>query len=107
MPLAARIYRPLGFNRREQAWISRQVPHRHWYNLTLWRGQGGLRLQQLARQPLCEECQANGFIVIATDVDHRVAHKGNWDLFIDPSNHRSLCHPCHSRKTRTQDMPQA
>ena len=58
-----------------------------------------LRPAQLIRQPFCEECAKLGRRVRATDVDHRVDHKGDWLKFIDRTNLRSLCHSCHSRKT--------
>lgn len=58
-----------------------------------------LRPTQLIRQPFCEECAKRGFRVRATDVDHIVDHKGDWKIFTDHSNLRSLCHSCHSRKT--------
>lgn len=58
-----------------------------------------LRPEQLLRQPFCEECAKFGLRVRATDVDHIVDHKGDWAVFVDRSNLRSLCHSCHSRKT--------
>lgn len=55
-----------------------------------------LRARVLREQPRCEQCEREGRITPATDVDH----KDN-----DPSNNRrdnlaSLCHACHSRKTQ-------
>ena len=47
----------------------------------------------------CRECSKRGIRTRATDVDHIVDHKGDWDVFCDPSNLESLCHSCHSRKT--------
>jgi 5-methylcytosine-specific restriction protein A len=38
-------------------------------------------------------------VVVATDVDHEDGNAAN----NAPSNLRSLCHACHSRKTATQD----
>ena len=71
----------------------------HWmYDTPEWRDD--LRPTQLLREPYCEECDKRGLRrVRATDVDHRVDHKGNWEVFTDRSNLRSLCHSCHSRKT--------
>lgn len=62
---------------------------------------------QLLREPFCRECAARAVRenlphlarVKATDVDHIKPHRGNWKLFVDPANHQSLCHACHSRKT--------
>ena len=58
-----------------------------------------LRPTQLLREPFCRICAQHGRRVRATDVDHIVDHKGNWDKFSDRSNLESLCHSCHSRKT--------
>lgn len=62
---------------------------RGWYNLSIWRGKGGLR-QQLSRQPLCERCKKAGRITAATIVNYRQPHKGGWSLFVDPDNQESL-----------------
>ena len=32
-------------------------------------------------------------------MDHVVPFRGDWQLFVDPSNHQSLCKRCHDRKT--------
>ena len=58
-----------------------------------------LRPTQLLQHPFCEECSKQGKRVRATDVDHRIDHKGDMALFTDRNNLRSLCHSCHSRKT--------
>lgn len=63
------------------------------YKLRIWRD--GARPAQLAKQPLCELCLEQGRTVAATAVNHRVPHKGRWELFIDPDNHQSVCGPCH------------
>lgn len=58
-----------------------------------------LRGDQLLLEPFCRECARKGLRVWATDVDHVVDHKGNWEIFTAPGNLESLCHSCHSRKT--------
>lgn len=58
-----------------------------------------LRPRQLFLEPWCRECTKHGRRVRATDVDHIVDHKGDWDLFADEANLESLCHSCHSKKT--------
>jgi 5-methylcytosine-specific restriction enzyme A len=55
-----------------------------------------LRRLVLTEQPLCPECQKQGLLVTAIDVDH---------IDNDPSNNErsnlvGLCHPHHSAKTR-------
>ena len=69
-----------------------------WYSLAIWRSpKHGLRLGQLRKQPLCEFCLARGDVTPANTVDHRLAHKGDWELFTDPDNLQSLCEPHHTR----------
>lgn len=53
----------------------------------------------LRRHPLCVSCTARGRTVPATDVDHIKPHRGDKELFWNPSNHQALCKSCHSRKT--------
>jgi 5-methylcytosine-specific restriction protein A len=49
---------------------------------------------------LCVECQRQGRIVAATDVDHIVARRhGGDDSF---ANLQPLCHSCHSKKTQQE-----
>lgn len=57
----------------------------------------------LAKHPLCTECERQGRITAATDLDHIIPHKGDKDAFWTRSNWQALCHPCHSRKTATED----
>ena len=57
-----------------------------------------LRGMQLSREPLCRECAKHGETVPATDVDHvmPLSEGGSNGL----ENLQSLCHGCHSAKTR-------
>jgi len=48
-------------------------------------------------------CVRAGRVSAATDVDHRVPHRGDKSLFWQSSNHQSLCHECHSAKTARED----
>jgi len=78
---------------------TRSLEARVWrklYDLSAWRGEHGARRAQLNRQPLCERCLEYGLVVSAEAVDHKIPHKGNRTLFLDPANHASLCTPCHS-----------
>lgn len=76
-----------------------------WYTLPIWTND--LRPSQLLREPFCRECARRAVAedlphlrrIRATDVDHVVPHRGNWQIFTDRSNLQSLCHSCHSRKT--------
>jgi 5-methylcytosine-specific restriction protein A len=58
-----------------------------------------LRPAQLLREPFCRECAKHGRRTPATVVDHVRPFAGDWQLFIDPANHQSLCKRCHDRKT--------
>lgn len=61
------------------------------------------RLAFLAANPLCVRCEAEGRTTAATDVDHDTPHCGDYTLFWDESNWRSLCRSCHSKKTANED----
>lgn len=66
------------------------------YDSSAWKR---LRSIQLADQPFCEDCLEDGRTTAATDVDHVERVRDRPDLALDSSNLRSLCKPCHSRKT--------
>lgn len=85
--------RPAPRSRESAAW-------RRWYSLKLWTDD--LRPAQLLREPFCRECGRRGVRTPATDVDHIRDHKGVWEVFVDRNNLQSLCHACHSKKTRTE-----
>ena len=58
------------------------------------------RLTYLKRHPLCAECERQGRVMPANEVDHIIPHRGNQVLFWDTQNNwQGLCKPCHSRKT--------
>ena len=70
---------------------------RAWYHTAQWR-----RIRQcvLWAHPLCVQCQTDGRISEATDVDHIDPHQGNLAKFYDYANLQGLCASCHARKTR-------
>jgi 5-methylcytosine-specific restriction endonuclease McrA len=41
-------------------------------------------------------CQASGYVEQATVVDHKMPHKGDWNLFWDETNWQPLCGPHHN-----------
>jgi len=63
---------------------------------TKWRA---ARLVFLRGYPLCKAHLERGEIVVATEVDHVVPHRGDPRLFWDRTNWQSLCKSCHSAKT--------
>lgn len=73
------------------------------YLLPIWTDK--LRPEQLLREPFCRECARQyppddpRHRTKATVVDHIVPHRGDWALFVDPSNHQSLCKYHHDQKT--------
>lgn len=59
-----------------------------------------LRDAFLQAHPHCvDPYRVHRHLVLATDVDHIVPHRGDMRLFWDASNLQALCHGCHSRKT--------
>jgi 5-methylcytosine-specific restriction protein A len=61
-----------------------------------------LRSQVLRAEPLCRQCNREGRVVAATDVDHIVPKaKGGSD---DRSNLQPLCEACHKAKTVADRM---
>lgn len=54
-----------------------------------------LRAQVLAEQPLCRDCDREGRLVLATEVDHQDNNPANNSR----DNLVGLCKPHHSRKT--------
>jgi 5-methylcytosine-specific restriction protein A len=75
--------------------------YRAWYHTKRWRE---LRANQLAREPLCRMCMADGIITAANVCDHITAHKGDDRLFWDPVNFQSLCKPHHDRDKASIEM---
>lgn len=80
-------------------WAERRASaeYHSWYSLPVWTDD--LRPAQLLREPWCRECARHGVRTRATVVDHVTPHRGDWQRFIDPGNHQSLCKRCHDRKT--------
>ena len=74
-----------------------------WYGKPIWTKR--LRPEQLAREPFCRTCAAKyspsdpRHRTRATVVDHVIPFRGDWELFVNPRNHQSLCKSCHDRKT--------
>jgi len=61
------------------------------------------RVIYLREHPLCVHCQQEGLIVAATQVDHIIPHRGDYELMWDESNWQSLCTHHHSLKTASED----
>jgi hypothetical protein len=69
------------------------------YKLKIWDHKfNGLRWQCLTKAHYT--CKACGWVARASETHklvahHRVAHKGNWELFSDISNLDCVCKSCH------------
>lgn len=57
------------------------------------------RAAYLAEHPFCAECKKHDLLVLATEVDHIVPHKGNPILFWTIENWQSLCGTHHKQKS--------
>jgi 5-methylcytosine-specific restriction endonuclease McrA len=62
------------------------------YKGSRWRA---LRHRQLMLEPLCRFCIEAEVVTVAEVVDHIRNHKGDMDIFFDPSNLQSLCKSHH------------
>lgn len=78
----------------------RDHPDQKFLQTREWRDR--LRPAQLRDEPLCRHCRELGIVELATSVDHIVVPNGDKALQRDRGNFQSLCHTCHSRKTRAQ-----
>ena len=81
---------------------TRKGGYHDWYSSTRWKA---YRKRYLMEHPLCEckECTENGWVYAASVVDHRVPHKGDYDLFWDSDNHQAMYKPHHDKKTASED----
>lgn len=80
--------------------LEQQRPNRdvrRWYYTARWKA---LREQKQRDNPLCVECQAEGRVMVWTDLDHVIPHQGDEALFFNADNVQGLCKPHHSAKTR-------
>jgi len=70
-------------------------PWDKWYGLAVWQKR---RRHQLMVEPFCAICTAQGCpSVVATQVDHIVPHRGDWNAFRLGAL-QSLCASCHGHK---------
>ena len=58
-----------------------------------------LSRKKLTVNPFCEECWANNLEVVADVVDHIIEIQDDSSKAYTFSNFKSLCHPCHNKKT--------
>ena len=75
--------------------------HQKLYDSGRWRR---MRLVHLRQYPLCVECEKEGKLVSASQVDHITPHNGDRRLMFDSNNFQSLCASHHSAKTMRDNM---
>lgn len=77
----------------------RKNPYRYMYNRR-WEKARRIFLRD---NPTCIHCAEFNRITPATEVDHKVPHKGDAAIFWNQDNWQALCTPCHSKKTARDD----
>jgi 5-methylcytosine-specific restriction protein A len=95
MPDRVPVHRPAHLPVRRD--LFRKTAHRRGYNRR-WRRAAKLFLARPENR-LCVECRRVGRTELATVVDHKRPHRGDWELFWDESNWQGLCETHHNRKT--------
>lgn len=95
-------HRKDAFKQQKQSVSDDYKERNRFYQRAAWKR---LRALHLQAEPLCRSCRKAGRLVEAVAVDHITPFKTVDDsLALDASNLQSLCHSCHSRKTR-RDTP--
>lgn len=61
-----------------------------------------LRDAHVNASPFCVECAKAGQVVLGTDVDHIIPHRGDRGLLMDPRNLQTLCEKHHGQKTQAE-----
>lgn len=79
------------------------LPWRSWYSLRVWKER---RDHQLRKQPLCERHLARGEVAQASVANHKIPHKGDWQLFI-AGELESVCKPCHDGEVQRDERAAA
>lgn len=80
--------------------MKRNTEHQPFYNSRAWRKTSQLYRKQ---HPLCESGEHDGIAVPVDVVDHKVPIQDGGEKF-DWDNLQSLCHSCHSKKTKQESI---
>jgi 5-methylcytosine-specific restriction endonuclease McrA len=86
--------------RRPRAWRETRAECNRFYAGVAWRR---FRREYLFDHPLCEDCLERGIFTAATIVHHVKERLARPDLAYEPSNMRSSCGPCHTRRHKGGD----
>jgi 5-methylcytosine-specific restriction protein A len=57
-------------------------------------------MQKFEAEPFCPDCEAEGRIGLAQELDHEIPHHGNINLFWQEQNLVGRCKKHHTAKTR-------
>jgi 5-methylcytosine-specific restriction enzyme A len=105
MPTRPPIFRPPGVQspeerQREYERLRRHDPTRRLYGTARWKRR---RADQLAREPLCRRCLAQGRRTRATVANHIRPHRGDEILFWQ-GELESVCASCHSGVIQAEEI---
>ncbi|MGC7561347.1 HNH endonuclease [Pasteurella sp. PK-2025] len=81
-----------------------KTKRKDWHFLYSRKAWKQLRLDHLAKEPLCVFCMRDGKLTPATVVDHIKAHKGDLNLFFDENNLQSLCKLHHDSSKQKAEI---
>ena len=71
------------------------MKHNEWSNLYQCKEWKEISNAMLVEHPICQYC----LNAQATEVHHKIPHRGNKELFLDKNNLVALCHNCHTKET--------
>ena len=91
----------MSMNQKQLYSADRRTTRQGFYNTSHWRR---IRSIQLRKRPLCEWCEKQRRLTVATDCDHVDPSWESWLEFL-AGPFQSLCGPCHRDKTELEDMP--
>jgi len=83
----------------------KNVPWSNWYNLGWWRRSSKWFLRK-PEHAICEWIDSKTgekCTRAAVLVDHKIPHRGDWNLFANEHNWQGLCTHHHSQKTASED----
>lgn len=89
-------------NRRFYDQHKRNKKSKQFYNSTKWKNVRDRRKRD--KNNLCEFCLENKKLNVANVCDHIVPIKIDWSKRLDYDNLQMLCHECHNKKTREDEL---
>ncbi|WP_321999283.1 HNH endonuclease [Bacillus pumilus] len=89
-------------NRRFYDRHKRNKKSKQFYNSTKWKSVRDRRKRD--KNNLCEFCLENKKLKVADVCDHIVPIMIDWSKRLDYDNLQMLCHECHNKKTREDEL---